>query len=106
MRNISAAYFELGQYAACIEHSLAAVALSGEDNAAIQKLLNRMTKSYLYLGQLANAASSLEKLDECSEVIELTAILRHLQADKVVSSGRQKARAKMVNTLPRTKEVL
>jgi lipopolysaccharide biosynthesis regulator YciM len=106
LRNVSAAYFELGQYSTCIEQSLTAVALSGEDNAAVQTLLNRMAKSYLYLGQLDNAASSLAKLDQSPEAIEMTAVLARLQNDHAASRGTQSAREKMINMLPRIKEVL
>jgi len=80
--------------------------LSGDDNAALQKLLSRVAKSYLYLGQVDNAASSLEKLDKSPEVSEMIIILTRLQNDAAASVSSQNARGKMISTLPRTKEVL
>jgi len=80
--------------------------LSGDDNAALQKLLSRVAKSYLYFGQVDNAASSLEKLDKSPEVSEMIIILTRLQNDSAASVSSQNARGKMISTLPRTEEVL
>ena len=80
--------------------------MSGDDNAALQKLLSRVAKSYLYLGQVDNAASSLEKLDKSPEVLEMIIILTRLQNDAAASVSSQSAPGKMISTLPRTEEVL
>jgi cell shape-determining protein MreC len=102
LSNLSAAYFELGQYTACRNTCQAALKLlnNGNDLSA-QKLHLRSLKASLLLKDIDHAQDSLaslnEERDRLKKCLDLIEDNRH---------GGLDVEAKIISDLPRTKPAL
>ncbi|KAI9717305.1 MAG: hypothetical protein M1812_004832 [Candelaria pacifica] len=103
LSNISAAYFEVGDYTQCVAATEAALNVVGNDvDALTAKLNHRLIKSYIHLQQLDLAHVALKKTkveDEELQVYKTT--LNHMNAVFAASPDKDCARARIINELPR-----
>lgn len=104
--NLSAAYFELGQYDACVSTSDRALALlanvAGAD-AAKQKLYLRQAKALFHGLRFKDAAATIEQLTAGEEKSRLQhATSRRLDRTRLQPDGRS-IHTRLITELPRYK---
>lgn len=101
--NLSAAYFELGDYTQCVLFTEGALRIIGDDaNALTEKLNHRLIKSYFHIGQLDSVREALQKAKlktEDSQVYRAT--LDRTRAVCRASPDREWARSRVIDELPR-----
>ncbi|CZT15456.1 uncharacterized protein RCC_12327 [Ramularia collo-cygni] len=107
LSNLSAAFFELGDYNASVKASDHAMAFS-EDESKRQKLYLRKAKSLLYLLDYDAAAVTVENLEEGVEKTKLNAvILNTLQSrSKAEAEESLTIPRRLITDLPRYKEMI
>jgi tetratricopeptide (TPR) repeat protein len=108
--NLSAAYFELGDYAQAILACDTALALAPTDtdsDAAKQKILTRKAKSCFFAGLYADVGAETDPTSSMSAEIETLSkgVRSYLSAAKHVEAPL-KARHEVVLNLPRFKPTL
>lgn len=104
LSNLSAAYFELGQYTTCRETCQAALKLlNNGDNLSAQKLHSRSLKASLLLKDIDHARNSLASLDVNEERYRLEKCLGLIEDNR---HGGLDVEMKIISDLPRIKPQL
>lgn len=98
--NLSAAHYEIGHYARCIEDITQAVKLHSDDTAPFKNKLDpRLVKSYMQLGNYEAAEEALEQMRDHAEWAILSAAC---QKDRVSRSlDEAQCRKRILHILPR-----
>jgi tetratricopeptide (TPR) repeat protein len=104
LSNLSAAYFELGQYTACRDTCQAALKLLNDGNDPLaQKLHLRSLKASLLLKDIDHARDSLASLELNEERHRLKECLDLIEDNR---HGELDVEMRIISDLPRTKPAL
>ena len=103
LSNLSAAYYETGDYVSCLSASDKALAIL-IDQAKRQKILLRKAKAHAFLQDYNNAASLLNKIDAGDEKLELARAVVSSAQSFQVKQARKEVHDRILVDLPRCKQ--
>lgn len=105
--NLSAAYFESGDYTASIATSEQALALT-KDESKQQELYARKVKSYIHLLNYEAANETLQFLQSDAEKAKLERIIKNSRRSNLVAKNDDAVtiRSRLVTELPRYKQMI
>lgn len=103
--NLSAAFFELGEYGKAIEHCDSGLALA-TDQAAKQKLRIRKARCSLFMKDSRGVLDALGEAPQSGEAAGLAIYARNLKPSGRAQSTPAEIRKRIVLTLPRYKPAM
>lgn len=107
LSNLSATYFELGNYNSSVDFTLESLQLTDIDDLERRQKLNvRLAKCYIHLRQYGKARAAVEDIKPSTDRKILAKSLVHMSSTDISESDIDSARAKVINSIPRYKPAL